>query len=588
MNSKDRKYTKDGNVYRTKERSMNGARVLQWQILLFASTSIFRLTTGMVVEPLPKVHVDDLPPAQFDAIYLDQLPVIITGTTTCPTQLSDFQHIDQHCSGWIPGNYVKTKARDGGEAEWAGFSKPSGFNENIDFLKFVKSMDHSNELSPRFMFDVSMVDLCPQLLSHIHVSPQFVGIFASQFLWHQYRDDDVHKCSNMPFMNMYLAETGFETDLHIDSAHTAFMASMCIGRKKWRVITNSDFDHFYSELALADTGLKINGKWVNSEIRRPFETWSDKSSALVSMDITVYEGILEPGEILYIPPGAPHAAITLDQSLMVASNDQSIHSLREIDHYCNKHASWFGCNHFRSRLPIIDENYSKYAGKIVRNSMTFANAFDCKRAVEILTRQYLDITPENFEDEMRIGPIIVMKYVRSCLRCLQLFNMLEKTISSSSLRFGVFNCRVGKCDRSPNDDYNKISEMIREEPPEFVLVSSHTEKGSFRGTSLVSSKTITHYFGPLDVDFLKVWIMMKTENESAYNVSPRWWYHLIKLIHCINSAIVVFLHTVGIPPTADDVAWICSIIVLIVVASPCMAFMLTRTNNLGADDKKRA
>eukprot|EP00814_Leptocylindrus_danicus_P003859 CAMPEP_0116011306 /NCGR_PEP_ID=MMETSP0321-20121206/4496_1 /TAXON_ID=163516 /ORGANISM="Leptocylindrus danicus var. danicus, Strain B650" /LENGTH=478 /DNA_ID=CAMNT_0003480527 /DNA_START=45 /DNA_END=1479 /DNA_ORIENTATION=+ len=477
---------------------------------------------GMMVEPLPKVHVDDLKD-QFDEMYLDQLPVIITGTTACPGQLSDFQHINRHCGGWVPGNYVKTKANNANEAQWAGFNKATGFDEKIDFLNFVESMGRSDDISPRFMFDVSMVDICPQLLPHILLPPQFVGIFASQYLWHRYEDDDVRKCSNMPFMNMYLAEAGFETDLHIDSAHTAFIASMCVGRKKWRVITHSNFDQFYSELVLRDTGIKVDGKWVNSEIRRPFETWSDQSSPLLSMDISVYEGILEPGEILYIPPGAPHAAITLDQSLMVASNDQSIQSLREIDHYCDKHASWFGCNHFRSRLPTVEENYEEHADKIERHSMAFAKAFDCERAVDTLTRQYLNITSKNFQDEIRKGPIIVMKYVRSCLHCLQLFKMLEESIRLSSLRFGVLNCPVGKCDRSSNKDYNKFSDMTREEPPEFVFISCHPGTGSFRGTPNAFDTTIiAHYFGPIEVDFLKVWIMMKTKNDEAYDVSP-WW-----------------------------------------------------------------
>ena len=48
----------------------------------------------------------------------------------------------------------------------------------------------------------------------------------------------------------------------------------------------------------------------------------------------VYEGVLSPGETLYIPPGAAHAAHALDDSLMIASNDHSVDSLDVAERAC--------------------------------------------------------------------------------------------------------------------------------------------------------------------------------------------------------------------------------------------------------------
>jgi ribosomal protein L16 Arg81 hydroxylase len=50
--------------------------------------------------------------------------------------------------------------------------------------------------------------------------------------------------------------------------------------------------------------------------------------------LVVFEGVLSPGEILYIPPGAPHAAHTLDDCLMVASNDGSEGSMELLRRAC--------------------------------------------------------------------------------------------------------------------------------------------------------------------------------------------------------------------------------------------------------------
>jgi hypothetical protein len=38
--------------------------------------------------------------------------------------------------------------------------------------------------------------------------------------------------------NLFLTEAGFQSDLHTDQQHFAFTASMCEGRKRWRIVAN--------------------------------------------------------------------------------------------------------------------------------------------------------------------------------------------------------------------------------------------------------------------------------------------------------------------------------------------------------------
>eukprot|EP00978_Attheya_sp_CCMP212_P018305 scaffold49931_cov24-Attheya_sp.AAC.1 len=204
----------------------------------------------------------------------------------------------------------------------------------------------------------------------------------------------------------------------MDAAHTAFVASMCQGRKKWRILLPHDFTTHHAELSLTTTNHQndeklVHGKWIMSNVKRPFETWNNITSPLESLDVVIYEGILEPNEILYIPPGAPHAATTLDHSLMVASNDQSMQSLHEIIQYCDqdiKH-QWHGCSHFRDRYSTISENYERHKNDLARERMSFGKSFQCEDAFSQLAESRLEITPLNFVKEVQKGggrPILIM------------------------------------------------------------------------------------------------------------------------------------------------------------------------------------
>ena len=233
--------------------------------------------TAMTIKPLPKIHVDSLSPQTFDAVYLDKAPVILVGSsnaiaTACPAEKLQLSKIEQSCSGWVQGKYVKTHikaATNKGEEEWAGLK--DGSNEKVDFLHFIQGMGKQQSGSPpRYMFDVPMRNLCPSLLTSIHIPPQFVGIFESQFLWRHFKDDN-QKCAEMPFMNMYLAEAGFETDLHIDSANTAFFASMCEGRKKWRIISPQGLVQFHPSWQCPTRGGSLEGSGSMPKLSDPLK-----------------------------------------------------------------------------------------------------------------------------------------------------------------------------------------------------------------------------------------------------------------------------------------------------------------------------
>ena len=67
----------------------------------------------------------------------------------------------------------------------------------------------------------------------------------------------------------------------------------------WRVVTPSDFQKKYADefrKYIAVPGFDVNGKQAIETFRR-FDTWSSESP-LESMNVTIYEGIQEPGSVL--------------------------------------------------------------------------------------------------------------------------------------------------------------------------------------------------------------------------------------------------------------------------------------------------
>ena len=175
------------------------------------------------IKPLPSIDMSALSLEDFDATYNNELPLIIRGSTTCPNNL-DFTNIHQYCKGNVPLSFVHTKSES--NDTWAGLM--AGENKHsIDFTAFVRSMGSSDSL--RFMFDLPMSEVCPSLPRHVTI-PHFVNVFTSQFLFrHISTSGDVDNstewkkyCPRLPFFNMYLAEAGFQTNLHIDALHSAF------------------------------------------------------------------------------------------------------------------------------------------------------------------------------------------------------------------------------------------------------------------------------------------------------------------------------------------------------------------------------
>lgn len=487
------------------------------------------------IKPLPKHNVADLPLDTFDSIYNDKLPVIIRGSSACPRDFN-FSNIHQFCKGQIPLSFVHTKSKSN-ETHWAGLMA-GDIQETIDFETFVGTMGTTDDL--RFMFDLPMVEVCPTLPPQVQIPPHFVNMFSSHFLY-RHLSDETNKndsaewkrlCPKLPFFNMYLAEGGFETDLHIDAMHSAFLASMCVGRKLWRVMTSSDFDKVYDQIG--KDGMKINGTWVMSSVISPIDTWS-KDGLLQGLDVDIYEGILEPGEILYIPQGSPHAATTLDQSLMVASNDRTIQSMTDLKKFCTLWLKEQGgepglfsaaCKDVKRQFPLIQKNQRLYTSQVQRQEMTLAKATGCETTFDLLSvleehkdntsRDILFLTPENFRDEISKGPLIVMKSQNVAGICLYLLKNWNKWTQGYDppIRVAVISCVFQyQCVPGKDPFYQQLLDEVESKPTPTLLYIESPANFEVPGNPTLSFYS---YYGFYALDDIRIWASVQTKSMISW------------------------------------------------------------------------
>lgn len=329
--------------------------------------------------PIPKLSVDELSWQRFDEEFLDKKPVLIQGVSHCPTDFTLASILDA-CSNSAQVPLFRNSPPRGLQP-WAGMRHM----QDTELDKVIRNMSEGKMPEPSYAFGFHIVRNCPWALDAMTMPAHLVNSFVTQFegAWGQ--------CDNLPSTQLYLNTGYFQTNLHIDADHNSFYTSMCEGEKKWRIVSNSDLRNHVEafEPYLLRPGFEQDGKLALSTLVGRFETWSDQSP-LESMSVPVYEGVQLPGEVLYIPAGAPHAAKALtDNSVMVATNDHSIQDLKILSSVCSPPTPPLNllqtaveqesaCMRLeKSDHAVVRTNHQEFASGVPRKDMPFLDLYSC-------------------------------------------------------------------------------------------------------------------------------------------------------------------------------------------------------------------
>eukprot|EP00747_Dinoflagellata_sp_TGD_P058154 gnl/TRDRNA2_/TRDRNA2_150991_c2_seq2.p1 gnl/TRDRNA2_/TRDRNA2_150991_c2~~gnl/TRDRNA2_/TRDRNA2_150991_c2_seq2.p1 ORF type:complete len:319 (-),score=56.49 gnl/TRDRNA2_/TRDRNA2_150991_c2_seq2:86-1042(-) len=259
--------------------------------------------------------------------------------------------------------------------------------EFVQSLAGKREPASSAERPPRYMFDFEHDLYCPELITRMTIPGHMFT--TSVHNW----QGDWEDCSLPPHFGVFISEKGFTTSLHVDSGNCAFFASTCSGRKRWRVVTSAEFVEHSAEFE-HDGGMEIEDQMVFASPNLPFDTWGPEGSGgLMDTNVQVFEGIAGPGDLLYIPPGALHAAESIDDVLMFATNDHSYASLmdmlRACDHFrdfgtliptpkwVGKHCKEMMSMYSKDEKATMLQNKRLYGRKVERRDTPFLEAFRC-------------------------------------------------------------------------------------------------------------------------------------------------------------------------------------------------------------------
>lgn len=508
---------------------------------------------------LPRFHVDALSPEEFDKLYLDKEPVILSGATTCPKGLT-VDTIGTFCHGNVK-HYIQSKNAINDTGSWAGLKRhPS--REDVDIAEFVRGMGSAQDL--RFVFDLPMYKICPSLVPNVMLPPHFVRTFIPQSEQRSIPSWSPKKCIKLPFYNVYMAEAGFESDLHVDRGHTAFTASMCWGQKLWRVVTLQNFSTLArqmtdsSEAVIANRTL-ADGNTVNLGVKSPFDTWSPESPLLGFDDIVIYEGLLSPGETIFIPPGAPHAAITLNQSMMVASNALTVGAVRQELELCRKHNGDNQCSDLKNKL----DNHEKYTAHLPRVHQSFLESTGCEEisgdlATATVTanehKHVIDVDPNMLDEILSRGPLLLFKLSETCLPCLKFKKQLPDLIDRFSPRLQIGVLERGRNYSTPSARTLRIKSGSF---PEVVFMAREHAGRGFRanisGNITVFNFTRRTYFGIRRMDMVLVWASIQS-GSNVSGIHPI--LHILLLIFEWGIHILVLLvEACGYKAFADGRPW---------------------------------
>ena len=281
--------------------------------------------TWKVVD-IPRIHADDISVQDFWDGTISESPVIITGLAESWFRNTDYFH-------FLKDNCAEAKMPIMGKVKnpevWANL-EGKGTMPMDKFIDYV--LDESENYGTEeklYGFDLQISDECPVLLDQIKV-PRFFNECVLQndhVKGHFQKFRDNH--STFAWPTLMIGPEGSTSALHMDSQGFPFWMMLLEGRKHWRVLPYKANYHLTgegptSEYAPPPYGYDFRGivmeQYYGGGTFR-FDGFNPDFKKYPKLcEAEVYDGILEKGEIIYVPNSAPHGVVNLEHAIAITAN----------------------------------------------------------------------------------------------------------------------------------------------------------------------------------------------------------------------------------------------------------------------------
>mmetsp|Transcript_7126 Transcript_7126/g.14305 ORF Transcript_7126/g.14305 Transcript_7126/m.14305 type:complete len:517 (+) Transcript_7126:124-1674(+) len=239
---------------------------------------------------IPVREAVNLTIAEFHAKYVDTgTPVILRGLREF-TGFESPESVLRHCS--LNGVRLKRAANAG--SPWAGLENVDG---ETDTKEFFKNLRNSNV----YLHDQPLKKICPEMLARFQVPAYFASDImqrvpsSTSSYWSSFRD-------YWPSIFVSGANTG--SGLHADWCSSSAWMAVTYGQKHWRIVPQRMRNLL--EESTTQRGVFQQSLFAENEAELPF--------------VDIYDAIVGPGEVIFIPSGAPHQVQNLGVTVALAMN----------------------------------------------------------------------------------------------------------------------------------------------------------------------------------------------------------------------------------------------------------------------------
>ena len=272
------------------------------------------------VVPMPRVPAGSLTKKEFFEQYGDQAVIIEGGLRQHPAVGLGLQGLRDLCGDATVETYVFDPKSD----EWGGHvdQKLLKFDEYID--EYV--LNETN-LEKRYFPGglVGMPIVCPVLeiltpvLSYFTVGYRVVSHepeFGSDGKSHQL-------VSHQP--ELFVGPGGTKTEMHMDSYPGTFWMSVYFGKKMFRTISYEDsikYMPYYNNQKKARWEKEAYSEITGQKEKRPLEIWNPDLKTFPELaKVTIWEGTVNAGDWLYLPPATLHGVYNPEPFWALTSMD---------------------------------------------------------------------------------------------------------------------------------------------------------------------------------------------------------------------------------------------------------------------------
>ena len=337
----------NANVFPALPKARNAYRILNSYSDRFKS--LFRKARNGIADRHGRTRVGEglrLPIERFDAnnfSYAEYLryaksstPVIITGLSSHVTHDNiipglpnwNIDRVNRLCNDRL----FELKKMDLNSTDsWARIKleKKVVAKQYLDIMEFG-NITSVSQLHDLYLHDAALNKACPKLLKDVIVPKYFAEDLMQRipgnlhWQWKNYRDY---------WPSIFIGGKDTSSALHADWANSAAWMGLISGKKRWRIVHPRDRHLLYED------PLKINV--FPSDLFKP-----DDNKFPTVKHATVYEAILEPGEVIFIPSAAPHQVLNIGETVSIAMNFIDIAALDSFREYVFKNRIGGSLSHY--------------------------------------------------------------------------------------------------------------------------------------------------------------------------------------------------------------------------------------------------